>query len=252
MTSNINNTNTSNKEQHFGGSSAEAQSDELELSTRLEKIANLLAKDEMSQPDTIMDKHIMAAAHRDMESAPRRSYHFSGWRKLSLPLYITAGFVFTVLAYNKLWPSQLRMAGGESVAPVIVELKLDESGVVNNDAAEKAMEQAKSTEAKIKRLEPLETPNRPTNHIDIQSIVKSEPINKRSNEIIPDLHSQKQNIYTGSHLSKSEFPEKEAWARKIIDQMRSGQFEKARKELRDFTEIYPDYPIKEQIKTLSQ
>ena len=61
-----------------------------------------------------------------------------------------------------------------------------------------------------------------------------------------------ENIYTGSTLSKSIYPEKDAWAHKIIKLMIDGKNNAARTELERFKKVYPDYPIEEQIKGLTR
>jgi hypothetical protein len=218
---------------------------------RLEKIEELLSHDEFSQLDSAIDKSIIASAHR-ASIRPRidTSYQISWWRKLSLPLYISAGFVFTVLAYKSLWPEPLKLiqSGESSTIAVDISLEVDNS---ESSLSANTTEMESSTHRTESVLPPFTKSTEPNQITSAQPKLQSEAI-QPGNAVTPSGSGAAQEVFTGNQLVKAKYPEKESWVRKIIEQMRDGQYAQAKNELRDFKQIYPDYPIEEQIKVLIQ
>jgi len=212
-----------------------------QVSKDLENLKILLGNETNLYPDAALDKQIFAAAHREMEEPLRpKTYKLSFWRKLSLPLYIVSGFMLTAFAYKALW-----------YAPVITPVGSDETATIitiESDSAEKTI-----VEPEIpveKRALPEPTAPVPMPERIITQSEKSQPTSKH--HLTSDSLLIKQGIYTGSELSKSTYPEKEAWVRSIINHLKEGNNETAKNELVRFKKAYPDYPIEEQIKVLSQ
>lgn len=211
-----------------------------QLINDLQTIDNVLRESESGDIDASIDKQILAAAYRESQSRAKPSeYRFSFWRKLSLPLYIGAGFVFTVLAYNTL------------LMPVKEEIQKDESAstIISIDSIESSSDSLSETKRREKRKLPsLQSPEHPPERVLTES--KSTPINFGTSES-GEKQLIEQGIYTGNELKKAEFPEKEAWVREIIGLLRNGDTHSAKNELNKFKKIYPDYPIEEQIKVLT-
>jgi len=223
------------------------QNDKL-VTRQLKNIVQLLSYDEISHPDITIDKSIIAAAHRNA-ILPRieRSYQISWWRKISLPLYISAGFVFTVLAYKNLWPEHLELIQGETNSIIAHELLLE---IDHSSHSSVATEQGMKTSTKLPELaETPKMPNRTEGELFQPQTEAIQPNINLSAEAVDKITPQ---VFTGNQLVKAKYREKESWAREIIEQMRAGQFEQASSQLRDFKEIYPSYPIDEQIKVLTQ
>jgi len=220
---------------------------------RLSKIDELLSHDEISRTGSSIDKSIIAAAHRD-SIRPRmgRSYQISWWRKLSLPVYISAGFVFTVLAYKNLWPEPLKLIPSveSSTIAVDISLEVDHSGTRLSANSTEVTSSGHRSEIVLPQF--TQVPAEPGKITDTQPKLQSEPIQTNSNSMADAENGTPREVFTGNRLIKAQYPEKESWVRKIIEQMRDGQFEKANNELRDFKQIYPNYPIEEQIKVLIQ
>jgi ribulose bisphosphate carboxylase small subunit len=218
------------------------ESDELnkQLLDELQTIERVLRESESAEIDPSVDKQILAAAYRESQ-LPRNTseYRFTVWRKLSLPLYIASGFVFTVLAYNTL------------LLPNREEFHADESAstIISIESSEVSTESLSAPQIRQKReLPTLQSPEQLPERVVTESSSSAIEIGS-SNEQQRQLIDQ--GIYTGNQLKKAEFPEKEAWAREIIVLLRSGDTQTAKSELNEFKKIYPDYPIEEQIKVLT-
>ena len=206
----------------------------------LQRLQSLFSQEVLPLPNTALDKQIIAAAHREIK-APQKPviYAISWWRKLSLPLYVAAGFTFTVLAYKSLWQVPVYQMEAESSHAMSAEFDIDSINLQQD------MQQSDRIKRQLPELlVPPDSPERTENEKIVSDFEQN---------ISADFKTsiEKDDIYTGTYLSKALYPEKEAWARKIIDHMRKGDIETARSELIRFKKIYPDYPIEEQIKVLT-
>ena len=219
---------------------------------RLEKIEKLLLHDEFSQLDSAIDKSIIASAHR-ASIRPRidTSYQISWWRKLSLPLYISTGFVFTVLAYKNLWPDPLKLIQSGESSTIAVDISLEADNSESSLSANSTEMESSTHRVEIVLPQLAKALTKPNKSTSAQLKLQAEPIQPDSS-VSPSGRGAAQEVFTGNQLVKAIYPEKESWARKIIEQMRDGQYQQAKSELRDFKQIYPDYPIEEQIKVLIQ
>lgn len=211
------------------------------VSDDFERLESLFSDQVQPLPHRVLDKQILAAAHREIQ-VPKKvmNYRTSWWRRLSLPLYVAAGFTLTVFAYKSLWQPPVYLVEPDTghtasvtfdSEPVVVKSEVQESTLIKREMPEflvapDVLERAKND--------------------SIVSDFKQE-IN---DDFTPSI--KKEAFYTGSGLAKAIYPEKEAWARKIINHMLNGNIEIARSELISFKKIYPDYPIEEQIKGLSR
>ena len=191
----------------------------------------------------MLDKQILAAAHREMSQPKKRQeYRLSWWRRLSLPLYIAAGFTFTVFALRPIWQAlgyQMEQTEQTSQANSI-QISQD------TDSEQQELARSSRVNRELPQLQPV--PDAPDT--TIKERVPSELVQQDDNGYVSDINADE--IYTGTHLSKAVYPEKDAWARKIINFMRNGENESARLELIRFKKVYPDYPIEEQIKVLNR
>jgi len=205
----------------------------------LRQLEQFLSNETDILPNTSLDKQIIAAAHREV-LAPKKPllYRVNRWRKLSLPLYIAAGFSFTVVAFKSLWPVPIYFSEEGTSASISVKIEQEAA------TPESKIEQKERIKRQLPEfISPPITPESAKSEKIISDI-------EQNGEQSFDSELKKEEIYTGIHLSKATFPEKEAWARKIIDQMKNGDLENARLELVRFKKVYPNYPIEEQIKVL--
>ncbi len=207
----------------------------------LDRVKSALTQSETIDLDSSIDKQILAAAYRESQ-LPRKAaeYRFSFWRKLSLPLYIGSGFIFTVLAYNTL------------LQPVSEEVNTQESAstIISIESSEESNASLSEPTKREKRALPkLQAPEA------IPQRIVTEPNSSAIDFEMTESEEERlieQGIYTGNELKKADFPEKEAWAREIIGLLRDGDALRAKNELNEFKKIYPNYPIEEQIKVLTQ
>ena len=222
------------------------------VSRRLKSILQLLSHGETPQPGFAIDRSIIAAANRDaIRPARERSYQISWWRKVSLPLYISAGFVFTVVAYKNLWPEPLQLIQGVDKSVIVQDISLEIDNSEGSSATNgHATEISSKLLPKLTKLTQLPAELSRTEDEQFKPRIESIQANiNLSDDTVDKTESQ---VFTGNQLVKAKYPERDSWVRKIIEQMRTGQFEQARSELRDFKEIYPNHPIEEQIKLLNQ
>jgi len=214
------------------------QESENTLANDLEEIKMLLGQGE-PQLDAAIDKQIIAAAHRHVTIKPKpKIYQYSGWRRLSLPLYVAAGFTLSIFAFKNLWQPPVYIIDDKQVESNHIEI---DAGSLN---VEVEMAQSKRTK---RELPELSLPQ------DLPEVVTDEPIVQNGDGLIEEegYLSKEEAIYTGTQTSIATHPEKEAWARKIITYMKNGEIEQARTELNRFKKVYPAYPIEEQIKGLN-
>jgi len=192
-------------------------------------------------PDEALDKQIIAAAHREIKLPSKpREYQLSWWRKLSLPLYIAAGFTFTVIGFTSLWQEPDYLMDTEKTQTVSVE--------INSNYVASQQEAQKSSPIKRELPELVIAPT--TLGVTPKEQATSDFSTQERTEFV--LPSNDEKVYTGTELSKATYPEKEAWVHKIIELMKKGENESALVELSRFKKAYPNYPIEEQIKVLTR
>ena len=210
------------------------------LSVQLDEIEVILSEEPDLKPDFSLDKQILTAAYRETLDNKKREYlPKSVWKRLSLPLYISSGFVFTVLAYNSLLLEPLKIRENKDESSTIVKIETDD---------EIGHEQYKAQQHEKRELPIMESPEPVPDRV----LTETNPVESSHNSALESGSELiQQGIYTGSEISKTDRPEKEAWARIIIGHFRNGQVEEARSELIRFKDAYPDYPIEEQIKVFN-
>jgi len=217
------------------------QNSDQEISKDWSKLEKVIADQVSPLPNDVLDKQILAAAHREISQPKTRSeYQISWWRKLSLPLYIAAGFTFTVFALKPIWQTPGYQMEQSEQASQATSIKINQESV-----NEKLMVESSRVKRKLPLLQAIP---------DVPEATTKDPVpfeleSQENNDFRSDIKDDE--IYTGTHLSKTVYPEKDAWARRIINFMKNGDNEVARLELIRFKKIYPDYPIEEQIKGLN-
>ena len=213
-----------------------------EMSADFEKLENLLTNSEkLVNPESCIDKQILAAAHREMCLPKKTSTFRVTWlKKLSLPLYVASGFIFSVLALKSLWQPPIHTIQEDSNTSVAVNISIEQNAVPNVTTPKPR--QKRELPEMIGLPEVVE----PTSKSDVA--VRLVENDESTSDAQQDENS---GVYTGTEFSVAEFREKEAWVRKIIHHMKNGESEIARSELIKFKTVYPEYPIEEQIKVLN-
>ena len=199
-------------------------------------------------PDTDIDKQIIAAAHRELANPNAKKVPKNSWlRRLSLPLYAAATFTFTALATHWFWPEEpAKTLPGTAPTPVSFDV----------------MEPQIKVETRQKRT-PRELPEPPvilqqpkvnTSNDNLHDAVNVivEDISQSSAESSSQSADYQQTAQQANKVAKVVYPDKEDWTRDIIQLLKKGEDEAARKELIRFKKIYPNYPIDEQLKILLQ
>ena len=205
------------------------------------------------QPDSSIDKQIIAAAHRELAQPKKtRLPKFSWWQRLSLPLYVAATFTFTAIAAHWLWPTTpAKTLPGTSPSPVSFEIAepkvtaeerqkrvprpLPEPTILMTppEVVTKAIDSKSMSQPPLPQLRPKNDQIKVSNdENDIERLTVTGSRVKSMN---------------GQQVSKLAYPEKEQWARDIIELFRKGEYEAAKKQLVRFKQAYPDYPIDEQL-----
>lgn len=205
------------------------------------KLETIMSEQVKPLPDEVLDRQILAAAHREISQPKKRADYQVSWRrKLSLPLYVAAGFTFTVFALKPIWqvPGHQIEQTEQASQPTSIQIGKEDS--------EQQVTQSSRVKRELPQLQAI--PDIP--ETTTKERVPSELIHRENDDFSSDIKDGE--IYTGTHLSKAVYPEKEAWARKIINFMKNGDDETARMELIRFKKVYPDYPIEEQIKVLNR
>ncbi len=226
-----------------------------ELFCELEKIYRQHSKE---LPNSAIDKQIIAAANAELMSPnPRNKLKTSWWRRLSLPLYVTATFTFTALAAHWFWPAPVRIAPGTSPSPTMINLS--EPGIVDLEMPKRQPRKMPDAESLI---EPPQTEKKSFEATQGEVLIDAA---ERQRKLDQQLHSKsvvslpsKQTTAVNSakeatkNVAKLSFQDREEWARKIIELFKKSEFEQAQGELVRFKKAYPDYPIDEQIKVFHQ
>jgi len=197
------------------------------------------------QPDSDIDKQIIAAAQRELASPnPKKSLDTSWWKRMSLPLYVAATFVFTAFASHWLWPSQTAKTL-PGTAPSAVTFDLAEPTL-------QLEQREKSVRPALPKPPVLMAPP----ELALSKSVSQPPILNGAIIVSENATGSAEDNVTQSvpneHAAQLSHPEKEIWAREIIELFKQGEYQAGRTELVRFKQIYPDYPIDEQLEILRQ
>ena len=199
-------------------------------------------------PASDIDKQIIAAAHRELANPNAKKMPKNGWfRRLALPIYAAATFTFTALATHWFWPTEpAKTLPGTAPTTVTFEV----------------MEPQLKVETPQKRT-PRELPEPPVilqqpkadtmgeqRQQPVNILVEEQLVSPRDNPQItvakPDNERRVKNV------AKVTYPDKEKWARDIIQLFKKGEHETGRKELIRFKKAYPNYPIDGQLEVFLQ
>ncbi|TQV88800.1 hypothetical protein [Aliikangiella coralliicola] len=225
-----------------------------------DELENAYRKMSTEMPDLAIDKQIIAAAHRELSSPnPKKIPKVSWWKRLALPLYATATFAFTAIAAHWLWPAPVKMPPGTTPGPVTIDLvepktkapkmpsrkqrKLPELDYSTMPEADKSQSQ-NTVEEPLSGLEETMNILPPKGESQQQDSVADSSANRSS---LNEKESATKRSDGTTSVAKLSFPDKEEWAREIIELFKKGDFGAARTELVRFKKAYPDYPIDEQI-----
>jgi len=235
MTNPTQNSNTNNSDKTTSG----VDVSDLSISEDWENLERLLKQQQKELPDETIDKQIIAAAHREIEQPNKpKKYRLGWWRKLSLPLYVTAAFTFTAIGFNALWQEPGYII--ETATPPTTSIEFNSDSI----ATEKKSDESPPIKRELPELVIAPTSFGVTPKEPSEVIFSSQ----EQQNSIPQIDVEE--VYTGTELTRAAYPEKEAWVHQIIELMKKGDSEVARKELTRFKKAYPDYPIEEQIKVL--
>jgi hypothetical protein len=214
-----------------------------EIQSDLEQIERLLCSDENVNLSDI-DKQILAASYREAsrKSSPPE-YIFSWWRKLSLPLYIAAGFSFSVVAIQSLWQAPGNYQTDSEMAAQSNNRTSNSSIVIELEQSDHLIEK-NERELPVLIVAPGVSPRAEQEIVDVDN---GQLLDKGSLLLESD-----ETIYTGNQLQRAEHPELESWARSIIEQFKQGNESEAKAQLELFKKAYPDYPIDEQVKLFNR
>lgn len=218
--------------------------DKKDLSTELSLLEKRLFDENNQAPSHDLDQLILSAAHREMAQPQARTIlKSSGWNKILLPLYVATGFAFTFIPVMFLWQAPVYNAQNDTERPVMVEFKQSVPSV-NQKKFSPLTETSHHNERQLPEKLII-----PTN-LERTAVEKIMTNFELANIQVDSTQSFKPQSYTGTELKKALFPEKEAWARKIILFLKDDNIEQARLEIIQFKKINPEYPIEEQIKVL--
>ena len=202
------------------------------------------------------------------------------WRRFALPSFIASGFVMTVLAFQALWQPlfdhqivykeqalNADLSVKQQIEQPLVEIGTDgsinqtvkksTSQLMRENANQKVLAEFKENQ-KIPNLDPRYTESdSDLGRMKSETIVAKGFISDELSDVATEKEEgfaqnlESQNIFTGSELVKSDFQEKEAWAKNIIQLVKEKEFEKVETELERFKKVYPKFPIEEQINLLN-
>ncbi len=219
-----------------------------------ETLASLYKKCSKEVPDNEIDRQIIAAAHRELESPKVLSLpKVSWWRRLSLPVYAATAFSFMALATHVLWEEPARTLPGTSPSPVNFEL------------AKKPINLSPDKDKYVRKSAPdvellLPQPETNSSHHEIGVVPISDSelfLDLLPEQQLEEKHSSSNDINNsvkekhvnknGTQIAKAELLSQKEWARKIIELYKKGHYESAQESLLAFKKAYPDYPIDEQV-----
>ncbi|MGB0495220.1 MAG: hypothetical protein ACPGJI_02605 [Kangiellaceae bacterium] len=196
------------------------------------------------------------------------------WRRLALPTFGAGSFALTIFAFQSLWQPLLddsnrrvssmsdSVNAEQQIEQPIVEFSVSESDQLSRHStlSSSKLKREESAEQALKELnenQKMPSADRRLADANVNSdetvkdlIVRQGFISVESStneaERVSDL--EKQNIYTGSELSKSIYPEKEIWATKIVALYEESKNTEATRELKAFKKAYPNFPIDDRLK----
>ncbi|TQV73755.1 hypothetical protein FLL45_12860 [Aliikangiella marina] len=213
-------------------------------------------------PSRDIDKQIIAAAHREIANPnPRKSLQISWWRRLLLPVYVAATFTFTAIAAHWFWPQEgtpAKTLPGTAPATVSFEVVAPQQmALERKESRQKRESQRRELPEPTMLMAPPETQSAAVTNHDRQVDALESGVAESEHLLLDsgvDGSVGDKSLTTSSSAARSEVhsgqlvhPEKEVWARQIIGMFREGEREKARKELVRFKQVYPDYPIDQQL-----
>lgn len=202
-------------------------------------------------PASDIDQQIIAAAHRELANpAPRKLPKDSWWRRISLPIYAAATFAFTAVATHWLWPEEpARVPPGTSPGPVKIDLLPSEPQIQQRESREPR----ELPEYQPPELEPI-VETQKAEGASVLRIRTIEGQDKTGSSMASDMPEQNEKIQVDSDSAqkngKLQFPNAKTWAQKITNLLREGHVEAAREEMVKFKQVYPNYPIDEQVEAL--
>lgn len=217
-------------------------------------------------PSTDIDKQIIAAAHLELaQPNPRKNIHISWWRRLMLPVYVAATFTFTAIAAHWFWPQDGIGTPAKTLpgtAPATVSFEVVPPQQVSLE--QKSKRQKRELPEPTMLMEPPTAKPSEYGYSAGDSLVddterRLTDENKANQGQLEQGSSGKQLSVSGARTSRSQghagqlgHPNKEDWAREIIAMFRNGELEKARKEMVRFKQVYPDYPLDQQLEPFRQ
>jgi hypothetical protein len=229
------------------------QSNDNDVIEDLEDLQSRYQKISVELPDVAIDRQIIAAAQQELSQPNKKpAYKISWWRRLSLPLFITATFTFTAIATHWLWPTT-PMKTLPGTAPATISFEVAEP------VAESVTNQKRQPRPLPQQQQVITPPDAPVtlafsksqsqppllklSQFPTKQLVKILPstLNSPIDSHAPTAGEKSQNI------AKLSLPDREVWVREIIDLYKQGEFVQAKKSLVKFKQKYPDYPIDEQL-----
>ena len=205
-------------------------------------------------PDSAIDRQVIAAAHRELANPKARTLPKNRWwRSVSLGFSAAAGFSFIVVAAQWFWPAPVRVLPGTGPAPVSFEVVTDGYEPIESEPLQPK---------KIPHFRP--TLPEPQSNVDGEAAISDDlsvPLDSESNNVSgstgeENLESQPlisiQNSEAIPQTAGKLKPDKEQWAREIVELFKSGDYAAGRRETAKFKQVYPAYPLDEQLKLLQR
>ncbi len=194
------------------------------------RVIELYQRRSVEDPSSDLDKLIIAAAHREVELSAKNSERYSErssfWNKLRIPVSFAGAAVMTLTLAHVMWPFIQSPDGTlHGVSPV-------------NLSTEFSMEQARENQEKIieemAALRQAQSRNA-ASAVESRHLVKSDSFYEVPSEALGDEHTSVQ--------KSNAVPEADDWAEEIVNLAKSGQFDEMNRQLKQFVEHYPDYPL---------
>lgn len=94
-----------------------------------EMLENTYRQYSIEMPDGEIDKQIIAFAHRESGSLrSRKDARIPWWKRVQVPLYVSATFAFTIILANLFWPTPVKVPPGTSPGRAAIELMGEKQG----------------------------------------------------------------------------------------------------------------------------
>lgn len=224
----------------------------------LERLEESYKNVSVEEPSSDLDKQIIAAAHREIaEPNKLKRPNNSWWRRLSLPVTAAATFAFTAIATHILMPEQVGVPPG-TTSPRPIKIDLVDDKKVEIKIQERKPRKLPEYKSPVSEPE-VTTEVDETNDIALMRErirAKNDALRAKTKKLNQELSQEEKKAYAesqgsdSSKLAKLEHPEKEEWARIVIELFKKGEFEKAQQELIRFKKVFPEYPIDAQIEAI--